>query len=106
MALSKAEIRKPVLPTEVINLASLGGEVVVRGLLLKDRLALFAEASQGGTAHISRLLAATVVDSHGEPIFSVDEWEIFGATQFDDALALFQVARRMSGLDAEVVEKN
>lgn len=103
--LKKAEIPAPVLPQETVDVPELGGEVIVRGLLLKDRIALFSAAESGG-AQLSRLLAATVVDADQVPVYTTEQWEQFGAQHFGAALALFGVARRLSGLDAEVAEKN
>ena len=106
MAIKRSEITAPALPKESAFVASLGGEVIVRGLLLKDRLALFADTGSSGHAHVSRLLAACVVDADNQQLFTQDEWEAFGAAHFDEALELFKVVRRVSGLDAEVIEKN
>lgn len=108
MALKKSEIKAPVLPKEAVPVAELGGEVIVRGLLLSERLALFAGINEEGKAfaHIPRVLAATVQDADGLPVFNEQEWEAFGASSFEAALRLFAVARRLSGLDAEAAEKN
>ena len=103
--LKKSQIPAPVLPTEAVEVPELGGEVVVRGLLLKDRLALFLDSDKGH-ANLSRLLAATVRDGDGLPVFSADEWEVFGTQNFEAVVRLFSVARRLSGLDAEIAEKN
>lgn len=107
MTLKKAEIKPPVLPKEAVEVAELGGEVVVRGLLLRERLALF-DAANGSEryGHLSAVLAASVIDGDGEPIYTAQEWEEFGAVHFEAALKLFNVARRLSGLDAEERKKN
>ena len=108
MALKKSEIKPPVLPKETHDVPELGGEVVVRGLLLSERLALFADAQADGGrfSHIARLLACVVIDAEGKPVFTADEWEQFGASNFEAVLRVFEIARRLSGLDAEVREKN
>ena len=104
----KSAVTAPVLPREAVPVASLGGDVAVRGLLLSERLALFSEVGESGKAfvRIPRILAATVQDADGLPLFTEDEWEAHGAKHQDEALALFAVARRLSGLDAESAEKN
>lgn len=106
--LKKANVTAPVLPKETVPVAALGGEVVVRGLLLSERLSLFAGIREDGKAfaHLPSMLAATVQDADGLPLFNEQEWEAFGAKHFQEALALFAVARKLSGLDAEVAEKN
>jgi hypothetical protein len=107
MALRKSEIKAPVLPKEAVQVNELGGEVIVRGLLLRERLAIFNGADTGvNFAHIGQLLAATVVDADGLPIYTADEWDQFGNRHFSAALSLFQVARRLSGIDAELAQKN
>ena len=108
MALKKADIKPPVLPKETVEVDALGGEVVVRGLLLRERLALFDDARDGGErfGHLSAVLAACVVDADGKQVFTVDEWEQFGAVHFEAALKLFNVAQRLSGLDVEGAKKN
>lgn len=108
MALRKADIKPPVLPKETHDCAPLGGEVVVRGLLLRERLALFDDAREGGAryGHLTAVLAACVIDADGKQVFTQDEWEQFGAQHMEAALALFAVAQRLSGLDVEGAKKN
>lgn len=108
MALKKSEIKPPVLKKEAVPVASLGGEVVVRALKLSERLALFSNRDEGGQvyAHIAELLAVAVVDADGMPIWSSDDWDVWAAGHVDESLALFERAKALSGLDAEVVAKN
>jgi hypothetical protein len=108
MAINRNDLVKPELPQEIVAVPALGGEVIVRCLLLGERLSLFADLREDGKSytHISKLLAATVVGDDGEPLMSEIEWARFGGRNFTEALDLFAVARRMSGLDAEVIEKN
>lgn len=106
MALKKSDIQTPVLPKEAVPVDSLGGEVIVRGMLLKDRLALLSDSEMPVNEHPASLLAACVVDADGLPVFTQEEWEIYGAQHFDDALTLFNAVRRVSGLNTEVIEKN
>jgi hypothetical protein len=108
VALKKADIKPPVLPREAVEVVELGGEVVVRGLLLRERLALFDDAREDGArfGHLSAVLAACVVDADGKPVYTADEWEQFGATHFEAALKLFAAAQRLSGLDVEGAKKN
>ena len=105
----KQDIAAPVLPRETVAVPSIGGEVVVRGLMFSERMALLAEAANGNGkafADIPALLAQVVLDADDQPVFSAEAWEQFGANHLEDLLALFKVARRLSGFDAEAVEKN
>lgn len=104
-ALKKAAITAPRAPAEAVQVDALGGEVIVRGLMLSDRLRIVVGNGEDGFGQVARILHATVVDADGERIFTVDEWEAFGARHFDDAWNLFGIAQRLSGLDGEAAEK-
>lgn len=103
--LKKADIARPVLPTRAVPVAALGGSVMVRGLLFSERMALFAVEAQAIT-QVPRLLALTVHDADGAPVFSVDEWEAFGAAHPQEIFEVFEVAMELSGLKAEAVKKS
>lgn len=45
----------------------------------------------------ARLLAMAVTDKQGVPIFSVDEWDIFGAQNQQETDSLVDVAMRLGG---------
>ena len=107
--LKKSQIVAPVLPRETVEVPELGGEVVVRGLMFSEHMAMLASAASGSGkafADIPALLAQVVVDAENVPVFSSEEWEQFGAVHFEALIALFKVARRLSGFDAEATEKN
>lgn len=124
MAIDRNQARAPVLPKEAVDVPEIGGEVIVRGLLLTERLALFVEnlpaaqaAGEEGAPidgapsanryiHIPRMLARTVLASDGEPLWTETQWEEFGAVHFEASLALFRTAQRLSGLDIEDARKN
>lgn len=103
-AIRRASLAAPTPPKEAVTVDSLGGEVIVRGLLLRDRLELATTSDK--FAAVSALLAATVVDADGEQLWTQGDWEAFGARHYDDALRLFVVAQRLSGLAGEEAEKN
>ena len=111
MALDRASLKAPVLPKEAVSVASLGGEVIVRGLKLSERLALFANLGEEGAApeqafvHVPRVLARVVILADGEPVFTEEQWEIHGASYPDDVFALFKVAQKLSGLDSDDAKK-
>ena len=108
MALNRSDIATPSVPRETVAVPSLGGEVIVRGMLLSERLALFSglRNETAGYGHIARLLAPVVIGEDGKPLLTAEEWEAFGGTNFAEVLDLFTVARRLSGLDTEELEKN
>lgn len=102
--INKANVPPPVLPKRVVDVPELGGEVIVRGLLLSDRLAVYRKAKTDDL-FISDLLACTVVDSENQPIYTKEQWEEFGSNHFNQSLNLYKVAKELSGLDAEINEK-
>ena len=63
MALLKNQIKPPVLPAEAVDVPELGGEVIVRGLLLRQRLDLAVLGEEGGFHRIALMLASCVVDA-------------------------------------------
>lgn len=107
MALKRSDIPRPILPMEAISVAELGGEVIVRGLRLSERLELGTrhDIEEGYARQMLRILAACVIDADHEPIFTVDEWEAFGAKHPKPTVELWDVASRLSGLNAEDAEK-
>lgn len=98
----------PEIPREDVALPELGGAVTVRGLMLKDRMALFAGLRDDAEsfASMARLLHLSVVGPDDRPLLTEAEWERFGYAHFDAALRVFGVARRMAGLDPEEAAKN
>lgn len=99
MAIRRADVATPLLPQEAIQIDSLGGEVIVSGLMLKERLEM--ATLNGGFERVAVMLAKTVRDADQKPLFSAEEWEAFGAKHFDDALKLAEVAQRLSGMGGE-----
>lgn len=106
MALTRLTVAAPMLPKETHDCPALGGEVIIRGLPLSQRLALMDAAGGDRYLNAARMLHACVIDPDGEPLLSLEQWEAFGAMHFDEALRLARVAQRLSGLDREADEKN
>lgn len=101
--ISRSSLRRPSLPKETVEVPSLGGDVVVRGMLLSERLELWT-----GTvnyAQVAKALATCVTIDDGKPAFTAEEWEAFGGQHLDDAISLFQVVKRLSGLGTEAEKK-
>jgi hypothetical protein len=76
------------------------GTVYVRGLLLRDRLALVQHRGEG-LANVSRLLAMTIVTDKREAVFDVEGWEVYGAKHFNETLIAWQRAQDKSLLGHE-----
>jgi hypothetical protein len=122
MALDRNQIKLPVLPRETVQVDSLGGEVIVRGLLLSermrnDRLNEFARQpldgeteddarARAGSLVVPRVLAQTVIDADGQPLMNATEWDQFGSVNRSDVFHLFNTAMRLSGQDQAAIEKN
>jgi len=105
--LLKDNIPAPTLPKEVVAVPELGGEVIVRGLLLRDRIGLSMGIDDGVPyARASKILAVTVVDANGVPIYTDAQWEEFGAQHYERTLDLIAVASRLIGADREDAKKN
>ena len=104
--INKSSLTIPARAEETVTVDSLKGDVRVRGMLLSDRLTVgFAT----GYSRISVMLALCVfvVDEKGDlvPMFSTDEWELFGSTHYEDAMKLFDVASRLSDIGGDDAEK-
>jgi hypothetical protein len=118
--LRKSAVATPALPEEALEVPELGGEVAVRALLLRERIA-FAVDKSDHFAKVARMLAECVtVEEEREtaangqirtevlrvPLFDVQGWEAWGAKHMNAALRIWDVARRLSGFDREDAEKN
>jgi len=103
MAISRDQLRRPSLPKEAVDVPALGGEVVVRGMLLSERIELWSGSVT--YAQVAKALAACVSLDDGKPALTADEWEAFGGQHLDDAIALFSVVKRLSGLGTEAEKK-
>ena len=124
-ALQRAAVKSPVLPKEAVQVDALGGEVIVRGLLASERMWLTEQAigriqaddAQPAAAdatdelgipyqRIPRVLAQVVSLDDGKPLYTADEWQVFGGQHPGALLDLYGVAKRLSGMDLSKVKKN
>jgi hypothetical protein len=112
----------PAVPKVTVDVPALGGEVILRGLLLSDRLelsalgAVLADQAGGenteqaqrraGQQAVFHMLARTVVLADGEPLFTVGQWDAFGGQHPEAVLDLYRRARALSGQDEEANKKN
>ena len=104
--LSRADIRPPSLAKRTVELPELGGEVVVRGMTLAERL-VFGTAEPGADRYgaIAQVLGWCVISADGQPLMTREEWEAFGSCHLEACLRLFAVTQDLSLLTAESVEK-
>jgi hypothetical protein len=105
MPLNRNDVRKHALPREFVEVPELGGEVVVRGLRLSERLELATAEGGHHLGALVRLLHWCVIDEDGEPLMTVAEWEDWGGACSDAAVRLLEVAQRLSGLRGEDAKK-
>lgn len=122
MTLKRGQVNVPALPEKVEPFPPLGGDVLVRGLLMTQRLANdrlhVAEQkprdgeteenarARAGARIVTRMLHHSVVDPDGTPLCSEVEWDRLGGLHRAEVFRLFNVAMQLSGHDLELVAKN
>lgn len=100
---NRANVPPPTPPAETVEVEGLG-EVIVQGLLLRDRLSLTG-LDADASVKAGELLARCVVDAERQPLWTAAEWDAFGARNFRACVQLINVASRLSGLTADDAEK-
>lgn len=103
----------PPIPREEFPLPD-GGVVFVQALRITERLALRRDVAALRPANsdealeysMPRLLARTVVDEQGAPVFDVQQWCDYSASYPTAVLELFNRSSVLSGLSPGVAEKN
>lgn len=111
--LTRTQIAAPALRKEAVEVPALGGAVIVRGLLLSERMELSALAAdlrepqpgesaalvaqRVGRQMVMFTLARTVVLDDDAPVYTAAEWDRFGADHPDAVLNLYRKAREISG---------
>ncbi len=105
MALKKASLPVPRVQKETVEVAALGGEVVVYGLGLADKLR-FATWEGPRFSQMCEGLAVAVRDASGDPLWDAAAWDAWGGQHLEDALKLWQAVERVSGMSEAQVEKN
>lgn len=109
---NRSSVAAPTLPKETVEVAALDGEVIVRGLLLTERLDIEArivklrQAAEGVNGVLPPVLALCVLDAEEQPLWTEQQWQIFGVKHQGQALALFNVAWRLSGFAQAQDAKN
>lgn len=95
--LSRGSIAEPLPPMETIAIDALGGEVIVKALLLSERLEL--QTSDAPAAkRVATVLGLCVLMADKQPMWTADQWEAWGASHYEEAMTLFEVVHRLSGL--------
>jgi hypothetical protein len=120
--IERNQVKAPSLPRETVAVPALGGDVIVRGLLLSERMQLsslnaeLAEPAPGETepqarsragGHVVAFTLARAVElADGKPLFSHEQWDAFGAEHPEAAIDLFDRARFLGGQNPEAAAKN
>jgi hypothetical protein len=105
MAILKSQAPSIQVPKEAVQVDALGGEVVVYGLGLAARLRM-SQWNGPRFGQMCEALAESVRDAEGVPLYTADEWEVFGGRHMPDAIRLWQAIERVSSLDEAQAEKN
>lgn len=118
MTIDREKTVAPTLRQEEVVVEALGGSVIVRGLMLADRLDLWAEeqpqegesaedaVKRGKATVVERQLARMVVLEDGNPLWSAEQWKAFGQQHAEEAFRLYNLGNSFSGGDAKAIEKN
>lgn len=107
--LRRVDLASPVLHQEEVEVPALGGAVIVRAMPLNVLFDVIDSARADSANAVPKLLAQSVVDADGEPLWSAEQWATWGASQFEATLALYQAAQRVCGigkLAQDATEKN
>lgn len=94
----------PLLREDIVEVSELGGEVIVRGLMLADRLNITLHRDNPEEV-ISSILAGCILDGNRQPLFTRDEWERFGARHDDAVMTLWEKALDLSSFKKAAAEK-
>lgn len=99
--LSRGAVPAPVLRKKTVTVEALGGDVVLSGLMLGQMLAL-GRKGQGDQdfGHVCATLAIGVLLDDGKPMWTKEEWEVFGGTHPTVALDLFNQIDALCGTAA------
>lgn len=120
--LERAEVPEPRIAEEETTLAPTDKGIVVRGLTLAHRLALSPRGrkastpqgdeseeeaqARGGMEVAAWQLERQVFLADGTPLYTAQEWLVYGASQQKEFVRVFDIASRLAGLSTEAAEKN
>lgn len=105
MAINSNSIAPPTLAKRTVDVPGIG-EVIVRGGLGSEKIALYDRARDGNlTDHMAALLACACINPDGSQFWTSEQWDIWTGQHLTDAVGLYSVARELWGMDAEAAEK-
>ncbi|MGR8921871.1 MAG: hypothetical protein ACU85V_19835 [Gammaproteobacteria bacterium] len=91
-----------------VEVEALGGEVLVRGLMLSDSFRI-SRAAQGNNGMLIALTLAESVwcekDGGVVPLMTVEQWERWGGENLQAAVDLFNRCHEVAGRDIEDAAK-
>lgn len=89
-------------PSEIVRFAPAGGDVIVRGMGLTQRLQI-SIAQKAGLERAPEVLAATVFvldeNDNEVPLADAAKWQVIGHKYYAETLALMGAVNRLSGLE-------
>lgn len=114
--LKRGEIQHSTLDQEIVAVEVLGGDVLIRGMTLRERLAFAARARASDQvptlsddretfANVAHVLSWCVLDADREPLMTQEQWETWGSTHLGEAMRLFAAAKRLSLTTKEDLKK-
>lgn len=93
--IDRGAVPEPVLRKKTVAVESLGGDVVLTGLMLGQMLNLGRKgAGDQDFGHICATLSIGVLAADEKPLWTADQWGIWGGTHPSEAMELFR------GIDA------
>lgn len=109
MRVRKDQITISTQPREVwTQVDALGGEVLVRGLMLSEAFAVSLAAKNDNAQLVASTLARAVLcesDDGLVPVMTAEEWDAWGGANLPEAMRLFNLSQTFSGGDIEDAAK-
>lgn len=81
------------------------GDVTIAGLRMSQRFLLMEAAEQDDKLVIMEMLHRCIIDEEGNPLKTVDEWDVYGGDHFSDAIMLFKECKEFNDFSGKQAEK-
>jgi hypothetical protein len=94
------------LPRETVSVPEWGGDVIVQGLSAAQAEALVKATKDDSQAFAINMLALSLVDESGVPLFDIDSVVALKAKNTNVLTRLVKVCTRINEFDAGEAEKN